>query len=149
MLGHGRFRSTVGIDCHDRTGATANYRGAVASILLVADDNWVRHDVVAALSDPATQLTVCDDPKNAAETASESPFDAIVVDMQIKNMGGMAVTRLIHDAISAGECPPTPIVMLLDRSADVFLAKRAGTQAHLLKPFTAQDLRAVMSELVN
>lgn len=119
----------------------------MSSLLLVADDVWVRNDVKAALSDPDTTLVECDDPKSAATLAGETDFDAIVVDMQVKSMGGMAVTRMIKEAIAAGDCPATPIVLLLDRRADVFLAKRAGCDAHLLKPFTAQDLRSTLAEL--
>ncbi len=119
----------------------------MSSILLVADDVWVRNDVKAALADPATSLTECDDPKSAAALAGETGFDAVVVDMQVKSMGGMAVTRMLKDAIASGDCRPTPVILLLDRQADVFLAKRAGCEAHLLKPFTSQDLRSTLAEL--
>jgi DNA-binding response OmpR family regulator len=118
------------------------------SILLVADDAWVRNDVKAALTDPGITLVDCDDPASAAELAGAQQFDAIVVDMQIKSMGGMAVIRSLRDAIANDAVPSIPIVLLLDRRADVFLAKRAGADAHLLKPFTAQDLRLVLEHPV-
>ena len=46
------------------------------------------------------------------------------------------------------EIEQAPIMLLLDRSADVFLAKRAGADAYLIKPFTSQQLREVMSHLL-
>lgn len=118
------------------------------SILLVADDASVTNQVTSALADPATSLVISDEPGSVAELISRQRFDLVLVDMQIKSMGGMAVTRLVKETISLGEADTTPVVMLLDRSADTFLAKRAGSDAHLVKPFTAQDLRLIMTSLI-
>ena len=40
-----------------------------------------------------------------------------------------------------------PILLLLDRSADAFLAKRAGADDWLIKPFSPQDLRASVDSI--
>ncbi len=117
------------------------------SILLVADDNWVRNDVAAAISGRDATVTVSDDPKQVASVAGDTRYDFVIVDMQVKSMGGMAVTRLVKDAIANGDVEPTPIIMLLDRQADVFLARRAGASTYLVKPFTAQELRAALSSV--
>jgi DNA-binding response OmpR family regulator len=118
----------------------------MASLLLVADDDWVRNDVAAAFSDPGSTVRSIDDPEEAAEVLAEGGFDVVIVDLQVKSMGGMAITRMLHDAIAMGEADETPIVMLLDRQADTFLARRAGADGHLVKPFTSQQLRALMAE---
>jgi DNA-binding response OmpR family regulator len=68
--------------------------------------------------------------------------------MQVGSMGGMAITRLLRDAMVGGSIDEAPIVMLLDRSADVFLAGRAGADAHLVKPFTSQQLRSILTALL-
>ena len=117
------------------------------SILLVADAEWVRNDVAAALSDPATTLTVEEDPRAAAALVASERFDTAIVDMQVGSMGGMAIIRMLKDAIVSGETEDMDIVLLLDRSADAFLAKRAGADIALVKPFTAQDLRGRLAEL--
>lgn len=116
------------------------------SILLVADADWVRNDVAAALSDPATTLTVEHDPRAAARRVAEQRFDAAIVDMQVGSMGGMALVRTLENGIRNGVSEDMRIVLLLDRSADVFLARRAGADAYLVKPFTAQDLRARLAD---
>ena len=120
----------------------------MVAILLIADAEWVRNDVAASIVDPSTTLTMLDDPEDIVGLAGERRFDVFVVDMQIGSTGGMATVHLIRDAMFRGEIDRTPIVMLLDRSADVFLAKRAGADAHLVKPFTSQQLRGVMTELM-
>jgi DNA-binding response OmpR family regulator len=112
------------------------------TVLLVADDDWVRNDVEASLSDPTTSVETIGDPRRVVHAAHDLGPDLFVVDMQIGSMGGMAVTRDLKDAFAAGLIEERPIVLLLDRSADAFLGKRAGADQWVLKPFTAQDLRA-------
>jgi DNA-binding response OmpR family regulator len=114
------------------------------SILLVADDAWVQNQVRSALSGDSDRVVVSEDPKAVVDLASESPFDIAIIDLQVQSMGGMAVTRALRDAVAGGDVAPLRIILLLDRSADAFLAKRAGVDAHLVKPFTAQDLRRVI-----
>ncbi|GIU92585.1 MAG: hypothetical protein KatS3mg011_1491 [Acidimicrobiia bacterium] len=115
-------------------------------LLLVADDRWVVNDVLAAV-DSNTTVDVLDDPSRVVETAARGDYDVIVVDMQVKSMGAMAVTRLVKDAAAVGELKPVPVVNLLDRRADVFLARRGGADAWVVKPFTAQEFRAVLEDL--
>ena len=120
----------------------------MAAILLIADEEWVRNDVAAAIVDPSTTLTVLDDPEDIVGLAGDRRFDLFAVDMQIGSTGGMATVRLLREAMFRGEIDSTPIVLLLDRSADAFLAKRAGVDAYLEKPFTSQQLRKVLFELL-
>ncbi|MDH4118866.1 MAG: response regulator [Acidimicrobiia bacterium] len=119
----------------------------MSDLLLVADDEWVSNDVAAAVTDPGTRLETIDEPEDAAEVVADRRFDAVIVDMQVKNMGGMAIIRLLKDAMSGGKAEVTPIILLLDRQADTFLARRAGADRFLIKPFTSQDLRAALSSL--
>ena len=117
----------------------------MAHLLLVADDIWVKNDVAAAVTDPGTVLEYIDDPEDAADVLGAQRYDAAVVDMQVGSMGGMALTRLFKDAMAAGDVETTPIILLLDRDADVFLARRAGADAYMVKPFTSQQLRTALA----
>lgn len=112
------------------------------TVLLVADSDWVRNDVDAALSLGDWEVHHLDDPRKAASVAAEIEPTVVAVDMQVGSMGGMAVVRDIRGAL---EPPKRPrMLLLLDRSADAFLARRAGADGSILKPFTAQDLRAAL-----
>ncbi len=111
--------------------------------LLVCDTPWVANDAIAALSMGDWLIESTDDPTTAAAVASETKPDAVIIDMQVASMGGMAVIRDIRDAFQDGNRPRT--VLLLDRSADTFLAKRAGADAWVLKPFHAAELREAMA----
>lgn len=108
--------------------------------LVVADESWVRNEVHAALTAPDVSLVDHQDPATAAVNAMSDGFDAVICDLQVGSRGGMAVTRdLLEQAAVTGK-PPIPMVLLLDRSADAFLAKRAGAAAWVVKPFSSHDL---------
>lgn len=115
------------------------------SILLVTDSSWVRNDVEAAILDPSTSITHVEDPRTVIAVAGESPPSFYIVDMQVGSMGGMAITRAIKSAVNNGDIEDRPVVLLLDRSADEFIAKRAGADRWVVKPFTAQALRAALA----
>jgi DNA-binding response OmpR family regulator len=117
----------------------------MSSILLVADADWVRNDVEAALLDPAATLTVESNPRAAAALVRSEGFEWAIVDMQVGSMGGMAIVRMLRSAIDSGETADMGIVLLLDRDADRFLAGRAGADVSLVKPFTAQELRTCLT----
>jgi len=60
--------------------------------------------------------------------------DLVILDLQIGNMGGMAVCLDLRLEEGAGRLPHVPVLMLLDRRADVFLARRSDAEGWLVKP---------------
>jgi DNA-binding response OmpR family regulator len=102
----------------------------------------VRNEVHAALSIGANELIDHDDPATAAVTAKDELVDVAIVDLQVASMGGMAVTRDIRDSEH-----PVPVIILLDREADAFLAGRSGANAWITKPFTTSALRATVADV--
>ncbi len=68
--------------------------------------------------------------------------------MQIGNMGGIAVAIDLRLEGSAGRIPDTSILLLLDREADRFLAKRADADAELVKPVDPGTLRRTVDGLL-
>jgi DNA-binding response OmpR family regulator len=56
-------------------------------------------------------------------------------------MGGIAVTMDLRLDESGGTLPHVPILMLLDRQADVHMARRSGADGWLIKPLDALRLR--------
>lgn len=113
--------------------------------LVVADEAWTRNEVHAATTQSDVELIDHDDPATAADTAVELGVDAVIVDLQLKAMGGMAVTRAVRNATGSRDDTGIPVVMLLDRSADVFLARRAGASAWVTKPFTSHEFGSAVA----
>jgi two-component system response regulator PrrA len=110
-------------------------------LLLVADADWVESRVRAVLPQ-GWDLVRLADPRRAVETINEEAPDAVAVDMQIGSMGGMAVVRAIRDAAAMDRAEPVRLIMLLDREADRFIARRAGADHAVVKPFEAAEFRA-------
>jgi len=110
--------------------------------LVVSDGAWVTNEVRAALSVGSWHIEETDDPRSVTERVQESRLDAVIIDMQVGSKGGMAVVRSIRQATDAVNRPRT--VLLLDRSADRFLARRAGADAAVLKPINAAELRSAL-----
>lgn len=111
-------------------------------VLVVADAEWILNDVRAALS--RAELIEITAAPDAVDAMLEHEPDAAVVDLQVGSMGGMAITRALRDASDFPD--DVPVVLLLDRSADSFLAKRAGAATWVQKPFTAHQLRTALDE---
>ncbi|WKZ81975.1 MAG: response regulator [Acidimicrobiia bacterium] len=120
----------------------------MTDILVVADEPWVVTDVAAALGDGRFRIAAQADPRSAAATVEDTSPDAVLVDMQVGSMGGMAVTRAIRDAFAGKDQQPPPVILLLDRDADAFLAGRSGAEGWIRKPFGAADLRHAIDQVL-
>ena len=120
----------------------------MTTVLLASDADWLIEEVRSALSDPGTEVTVVRagaDVRNAV--SSQSP-ELVILDLQIGNMGGMATCMDLQLEIGAGRITDVPILMLLDRSADVFLARQAGAQGWLVKPLDSFRLKVASVKLL-
>ena len=70
---------------------------------------------------------------------------AVVLDLQIGNMGGMAACLDLRLEQRAGRICTQRVVMLLDREADVFLGRRSEADAWLVKPINQLALRRTVN----
>lgn len=115
------------------------------SVLLVTDAVWIENDVRASLTDRGTVVNRVSDPHTTVAAVEEYSAEVIVIDLQVASKGGMAVVRSLKAAVDNEEIGPVRTVLLLDRSADHFIARRAGADVALVKPFTAQQLRSAIA----
>ncbi len=117
-------------------------------ILVAADADYVIADVVSALTSPDTSFTICHEGRDVSPIVALRTPDLVILDLQIGSMGGMASTMALRLDHSAGKAPDVKILMLLDRAADIHLAKRSAANAWIVKPFDAMTLqRAVKHAL--
>lgn len=110
-------------------------------ILLATDADWIVNEVTAALGSPDTTFTVCSEGRVVSKVVAERQPDLAILDLQIGSMGGMAVTMALRLDESGGTLPHTNVLMLLDRVADEFLAKRSGAEGWIVKPLDALRLK--------
>ncbi len=117
-------------------------------ILVAADADWVRKQVRAAFVAPGQEVIEVGRGQEVREAFAEHEPDLVILDMQIGNMGGIAVAIDLRLEESAGRLPRATILLLLDRVADNFVAERADADATLVKPVDAGTLRRTAKRLV-
>ncbi|MGH9132462.1 MAG: response regulator [Ilumatobacteraceae bacterium] len=117
-------------------------------ILLATDADWLVDEVTAALGGPDTRFTRCREGRVVADVVAEREPDLAILDLQIGSKGGMAVTMALRLDESAGMLPHVPVIMLLDRRADVFLARRSGAEGWLVKPLDPLRIKRAVAAVM-
>lgn len=117
-------------------------------VLVATDAQHVLDDIIAALGTPSTSFTVCRDGRDVTTAVTQRTPDVAVLDLQVGSMGAMAVTMNLRLDESGSRIPHVPVVMLLDRIADVHLARRSGAEGWLIKPLDSLRLRRAVNDVL-
>jgi DNA-binding NarL/FixJ family response regulator len=120
----------------------------VAEVLIASDARWVVEEVTAALSNIDDTFREVNRGADVLTAVAEHTPDLAVIDLQIGNMGGMAACLELRLEEGAGRLPHVPVLMLLDRRPDVFLARRSQAEGWLVKPLDALRLRKAMTAVM-
>ena len=120
----------------------------MAEVLIATDADAVFAEVEAALVDERTSVVRVREGQAVADVVAGSDLDLVILDLQIGNMGGIATCIHLRHEAGEGRLPDVPVLMLLDRQADVFLAKRSGADGWLVKPLDAFSLRNAATAIV-
>lgn len=110
-------------------------------IVIATDADWIVDEVTAALGGPDTRFTVVREGRAVSSVVAERRPDLVIADLQVGTMGGVAITMALRLDESAGTQPHVPVLMLLDRAADVYLAQRSDAEAWMIKPLDALRLQ--------
>jgi DNA-binding NarL/FixJ family response regulator len=121
----------------------------MAEVLIASDARWVVDEVTAALSSVDDTVREVTTGAEVREAVIEHAPDIAIIDLQIGNMGGMATCLDLRLEEGAGRLPHVPVLMLLDRRPDVFLARRAQAEGWLVKPLDALRTRKAITEVIN
>lgn len=115
----------------------------MSGTILLASDNREVIDEVSWSFDPGTSVVVVADSREAlAHMADEVPA-AVVVDLQTGSAGGFDLSR---DMKFDARLAQVPVIVLLDRPQDAWLAEQAGAAAHLVKPVEGARLARLLAE---
>jgi DNA-binding NarL/FixJ family response regulator len=121
----------------------------MATVLVASDLAALRSSVRAAIEGGELEVLEAATGPEAVETAVDEDVDLVVCDLQIASMGGIAVTHELHNRETAGLAFHVPVLLLLDRRPDVFLARRAQAEGYLVKPFEPSRLRRAVRALLD
>jgi DNA-binding response OmpR family regulator len=117
-------------------------------VLIATDADWIHAEVDAALADASTSVARVRAGREVGPAVAELKPDLVVLDMQIGNMGGIATFLYLKQEIEAGRLPDAAMLLLLDRPADVPLAKQVEVDGWLIKPLDAFRLRKAAAALL-
>jgi len=116
--------------------------------ILLAEDNPVNQLFVrTVLEQRGHVVTVAGDGHEALAALSQGPFDLVLLDVQMPELDGLAVARMIREGKAPG-CPPDlPLVAVtahaLRGDREHFLA--AGLDDYLSKPVDTEELGRVIA----
>lgn len=116
----------------------------MATVLLVSDLPSLRHELKTTLEGPDLLIEEASNGRDVLARVKQGDIDLVILDMQIGSMGGMAICLDLRHEESYGAAEPVAVLMLLDRRADVFLARRSGAEGFVVKPLDPQRLRAAV-----
>ena len=125
-----------------------HYPPDMPEVLVVSDSSNVREAVVAALPDTGITVRELNHGAEVVPAVQTKKPDLIVLDQQIGRMGGMATCLDLHLEAGAGRLPNVPVLMLLDRRADVFLARRSDAEGWVVKPLDPMRLGRAIAALL-
>ncbi len=120
----------------------------MAEILIASDAPWVLDEVTAGVGGPEIEVRSVLAGLDVLPAVLDRLPDLVVLDLQIGNMGGMAACLNLRLEEGAGRVGHVPVLMLLDRRADVFLARRSAAEGWLIKPLDPIRLRRAVHALL-
>jgi DNA-binding NarL/FixJ family response regulator len=116
-------------------------------VLIATDADWIHAEVDAALGDGSTKVVRVRSGREVGDAVRAVKPGLIVLDLQIGNMGGIATFLYLDQEFEAGRLPAADVLLLLDRPADVPMARRVGVDGWLIKPLDSFRLRKAAAAL--
>jgi DNA-binding response OmpR family regulator len=120
----------------------------VPKVLLVSDAPAVLDELRAVVDDGRTEVLEARRGQVVRDIVAAERPDLVVSDLQVGTMGGVAICLDLRLEESGGRLPHVPVLLLLDRRADVFLARRAGAEGFLVKPLDPLRVRQAVDALL-
>ena len=113
------------------------------NILVVDDEPDMRDALTIALRREGLCISTAANGVEALEKVQGQSFDLIITDVRMPRMGGLALLQELKRT-----SPTIPVIMMTGygRIEDAVEAMKAGAFDYLLKPFSLEDLKAVVAK---
>lgn len=129
-----------------------DYLEAAPLVILVVDDHPVNRKVVGLILNQLNiRLVMANNGEEAVQAFNSQPFDAVLMDMQMPVMDGLAATRAIRDIEQKEELRRTPVIMFSANALTEHIeqSRACGADLHLAKPITAKGLLGALASVLN
>ena len=108
-------------------------------ILLIEDEDSIRHLISYDLKNAGFDVTGCPDGASAREKGLNESFDIMIIDLLLPEISGIELVRLFR-----GKGIDSVMMMLTakDEEEDILEAFEAGVDDYITKPFSPRELLA-------
>jgi CheY-like chemotaxis protein/two-component sensor histidine kinase len=114
--------------------------------VLLAEDNRVNQLVARRLLEKlGCRVDIAEDGRQAVEATARSPYDVILMDVQMPVMDGFEATRSIRNGEQAGERVPIIAMTAHAMEGDRDRCLAAGMDGYVAKPVSASTLADVLA----
>lgn len=117
-------------------------------IVLADKDPYDLQALQAAIAAPDREVLIVEDGENILTLAQSRSPDVVVVGSSLGQMGGFAVARELKMLSENRGVRGPKLIVLLERSADVWLANWARADAYLIPPIDPADVDRIVRDLV-
>ena len=118
--------------------------------ILIAEDNAVNQRLAASLLERrGHRVTIANNGREAVNALAHTRFDAVLMDVQMPEMGGFEATAAIRSREATKQLPRVPIVAMTAHAmkGDRERCLAAGMDAYLTKPLDSRRLCVTVEEL--
>jgi CheY-like chemotaxis protein len=112
-------------------------------ILYVEDNPIVREVTAELLEQPQRQIVAFGTAEEALNLFRSEAFDIVITDVSLPVMSGMDLTRSI-----LRERPQFPVIIASGYTLDFAVENWAANVRSIIKPFTAEDIDALIGQLL-
>lgn len=119
---------------------------AMSGVLLVVSDDPEVADELRFGLPGGIEVASATDARDAIDKLASLTPRAVVVDLQTGSAGGFALAR---DMSQIARLAAIPVIVLLEREADSWLADQAGATLALKKPVDGSVLLAAVSSVLD
>jgi DNA-binding response OmpR family regulator len=113
-------------------------------VLVVTDQDVVRDDMRYGFADDV-EVFFAADAREAWRSLPDGAPSVVVVDLQTGSAGGYGLARDMRETSTWRD---VPIIMLMERDQDAWLARKAGARIARTKPVSAARIEADIRSLV-
>ncbi|HYA88639.1 MAG TPA: response regulator [Nitrospirota bacterium] len=115
-------------------------------ILIVDDEDLIRHLLSAAFHESETEITTAADRESVFKAISKHQFDLCFLDMHVNHVDGLEIMKMLRDI-----SPQTRIIMLTRNEITDALMNAVRENAHCLisKPCELEQVRTVVERVLS
>lgn len=122
----------------------ARESGVIGHVLVVSDDERIRDEARFGFS-PTLEVALAREARDALQQMRADVPLVVIMDLHSGTAGGYALCKEMDQVPFLRD---VPVLMLLDRDQDAWLAKQAGAELVRTKPIDTSDLVADALSLI-